>query len=240
MLPLSDPDLVRRHYPIFNITLIILNFLVFFYELTLGGVGSDIFIYQFGFIPVSLTQGVSITTAILPDGSLVNIASPISPWLSLFTAMFIHAGWLHILGNLLYLWVFGDNVEDRFGHFKYVLFYLVSGLAAALLQIIIMPASDIPNVGASGAIAGVLGAYMVLYPSSRIRTLILLIIIPVFTRIPAFFLLIFWFLLQLISGVGSLGGVDAGIAYFAHVGGFLFGMAIAGIYWLLTRSPQEQ
>jgi membrane associated rhomboid family serine protease len=154
--------------------------------------------------------------------------------------MFIHAGWLHILGNMLYLWIFGDNVEDRFGHFKYVFFYLLSGLAAAFLQTIIIPSSDIPNVGASGAIAGVLGAYMVLYPSSRVRTLLLITIFPVITRIPAFILLVLWFLLQLVSGVGSLGSADAGIAYFAHVGGFLFGMGVAGIYRLLTRKPANE
>lgn len=240
MLPLSDPDLVRRHFPILNVALIVLNFLVFFYMLTLSPTGSDIFIYRFGFIPVELIQGTSITTATLPDGSMVNIASPISPWLTLFTSMFIHAGWLHILGNMLYLWIFGDNVEDRFGHFKYVFFYLLSGLAAAFLQTIIIPSSDIPNVGASGAIAGVLGAYMVLYPSSRVRTLLLITIFPVITRIPAFILLVLWFLLQLVSGVGSLGSADAGIAYFAHVGGFLFGMFIAGVVRVMSRRPQEQ
>jgi len=240
MLPLSDPDLVRRHFPILNVALIVLNFLVFFYMLTLSPTGSDIFIYRFGFIPVALIQGTSITTATLPGGSMVNIASSISPWLTLFTSMFIHAGWLHILGNMLYLWIFGDNVEDRFGHFKYVFFYLLSGLAAALLQTVILPASDIPNVGASGAIAGVLGAYMVLYPSSRVRTLLLITIFPVITRIPAFILLVLWLLLQLVSGVGSLGSADAGVAYFAHVGGFLFGMGVAGIYRLLTRKPANE
>lgn len=152
--------------------------------------------------------------------------------------MFIHAGWLHILGNMLYLWVFGDNIEDRFGHMRYVFFYILSGLAAAFLETIIMPASDIPNVGASGAIAGVLGAYLVLFPQSRVRTLVFIIFIT-FVRMPALILLGFWFFLQLINGVGSLGSSGSGVAYFAHVGGFIFGMLVAGVYRLLTReSPQ--
>ncbi len=239
MLPLDDPEIRRRTFPFINYGIVVLNFLVFFYELTLGSVGSDIFIYRYGFIPAELTQGVSITNAQLPDGSTVSIGPAVAPWLTLFTAMFIHAGWLHILGNMLYLWVFGDNVEDRFGHVKYIFFYLLSGLAAAFLQTIVNPASDIPNVGASGAIAGVLGAYLVLFPLSRVRTLFLIVIIPIFTRVPAFILLAFWFILQLVSGVGSLGTADAGgVAYFAHIGGFLFGMAIAGVYRIMVR-PQS-
>jgi membrane associated rhomboid family serine protease len=240
MLPLNDPDPHRRHFPFLNYALIVLNFLVFFYELTLGSNGSDIFIYQYGFIPIELTQGIKITTAQFSDGTTISFASTIPAWLSVFTAMFVHAGWLHILGNMLYLWVFGDNVEDRFGHFVYIIFYLLSGLAAAFLQTIIMPASDIPNVGASGAIAGVLGAYLVFYPGSRIRTLLLIIIIPVILKIPAVLLLLFWFLLQFVSGIGSLGASDSGIAYFAHVGGFLFGMAVAGVVRVISKGPQEQ
>jgi len=240
MLPLNDPELVRRRFPFVNYAVIALNFLVFFYMLALGGMGSDILIYQYGFIPKELTTGATVTSAQLPDGSFIVFASPIPAWLTLFTSVFIHAGWLHILGNMLYLWVFGDNVEDRFGHFKYIFFYLISGLAAAFLQTVIIPVSDIPNIGASGAIAGVLGAYFVLYPGSRVRTLILITIIPIVARIPAFILLLFWFFLQLISGVGSIGSADAGgVAYFAHIGGFLFGMGIAGVARLLTRNTQN-
>ncbi len=238
MLPLSDPDIVRRRRPLSNIILIVLNFLVFFYELALGSMGSDIFIYRFGFIPVELIKGIAITTAVLPDGSMVNVTLPIPAWMTLFTAMFIHAGWLHILGNMLYLWVFGDNIEDRFGHFKYLFFYLLSGLAAAFLQTIVMPASDIPNVGASGAIAGVLGAYLVLFPQSRVRTLVFLFFVT-YVRIPALILLGFWFMLQLINVVGSIGSSGTGVAYFAHIGGFLFGMAVAGVYRLLTQERHQ-
>jgi membrane associated rhomboid family serine protease len=241
MLPLNDPEVPRHRFPFVNYTIIILNFIVFIYMLTLGSTGSDIFIYQYGFIPVGLLQGVSINSAQLSDGSTISFASSIPAWCTLFTSMFVHSGWLHILGNMLYLWVFGDNVEDRFGHIKYVLFYLFAGLAAAFLQTIIDPASDIPNVGASGAIAGVLGAYLVFYPGSRVRTLLFVIIIPFIVKIPAFVLLIIWFVLQFVSGIGSLGAVDAGgVAYFAHVGGFVFGMAVAGIARMVSRPQNEQ
>ncbi|MFH1639579.1 MAG: rhomboid family intramembrane serine protease [Chloroflexota bacterium] len=234
MIPLSDPDIARRRYPLVNIIIIIINFLVFFYQLTLGALGSDILIYKFGFIPLELVKGINITSTTLSRGTVVNIATPIPTWMTLFTAMFIHAGWLHILGNMLYLWVFGDNIEDRFGHFQYIFFYLLSGLAATFLQTIIMPSSNIPNVGASGAIAGVLGSYLILYPRSRVRTLIFFFFIST-ARIPAFILLGFWFLMQIVNGIGSVGSAGAGVAYFAHIGGFLCGMGIAAIYRLSTR-----
>lgn len=239
MLPLNDPEIKRRHFPFLNYAIIALNFLVFIYMLTLRSNGSDIFIYKYGFIPVELLQGVSVNSAQFPDGSSISFSSNFPAVLTLFTSMFIHSGWLHILGNMLYLWVFGDNVEDRFGHLKYVGFYLLAGLAAAFLQAVIDPASDIPNVGASGAIAGVLGAYLVFYPGSRVRTLLLVIIIPFIVKIPAFVLLTIWFLLQFVSGIGSLGSADAGgVAYFAHVGGFIFGMAVAGVVRIVSR-PQN-
>jgi membrane associated rhomboid family serine protease len=185
---------------------------------------------------VELTRGANITSALLPDGSSINFTSSVPSWLTLFTAMFIHAGWLHILGNMLYLWVFGDNVEDRFGHLAYVFFYLLSGLFAVFFQIIVDPYSDIPYVGASGAIAGTLGAYLILYPGSRVRTLIFIIIVPFIVIIPALVLLLIWFLLQFVSGIGALGSSDAGgVAYFAHVGGFIFGMVAAGFVRLTSR-----
>jgi membrane associated rhomboid family serine protease len=238
MMPLNDPEIVRRRFPFLNYAIVALNFIVFIYMLTLTSTGSDVFIYKYGFIPVELLQGVSINSAQLSDGSTITFSSAFPAWLTLVTSMFIHAGWLHILGNMLYLWVFGDNVEDRLGHLWYTGFYLTSGLAAAFLQTVIDPGSDIPNVGASGAIAGVLGAYLVFYPGSRVRTLLLITIIPLIVKIPAFVLLIVWFLLQFISGIGSLGSADmGGVAYFAHVGGFIFGMAAAGVVRAVSK-PQ--
>jgi membrane associated rhomboid family serine protease len=236
MLPLNDPDIPRHRFPFATYAIIALNFMVFIYMLTLGSDMSDIFIYQYGFIPRELIQGVSITTAVLSDDSSISFTAWAPSWLTLFSAMFIHAGWLHILGNMLYLWVFGDNVEDRLGNIWFVFFYLASGLAAVFLQIFMDPVSDIPYVGASGAIAGVLGAYLVLYPGSRVRTLLIITIFPLIVKIPAVALLLIWFVLQFVSGIGSLGAAEAGgVAYFAHVGGFIFGMAVAGLVRMSSR-----
>lgn len=233
VIPISDPDLKSRRRPVVNIALIALSAAVFVYELTLGGDGREIFFLKYGLIPAELTQGVNFDIARSPTGD-VNIATPFANWITIFTAMFIHADWLHFGFNMLFLWVFGDNVEDRFGHFRYLLFYLASGVAAAWLQIGTDVTSQIPSIGASGAIAGVLGAYLVLYPRSRVTTLIFFII-PV--SIPAVLLLGFWFLIQFFSGIGSLGpsAQSGGVAYWAHVGGFVFGVLVALFYRLFTR-----
>ena len=156
---------------------------------------------------------------------------PHKPWAaSVFVSMFLHGGFLHLAGNMLYLWVFGNNVEDRFGRFRYLIFYLVGGLAAAALQLVVGPNSVLPTLGASGAIAAVLGAYLVMFPRARVRTLVFGF--PV--TLSAGFLLGWWFLLQLLNGVGGLGTqVNGGVAYWAHIGGFLFGLAVAA---LLGRS----
>jgi len=152
---------------------------------------------------------------------------------SVFVAMFLHGGWLHIGGNMLFLWVFGNNVEDRLGRVRYIAFYLLGGLAAAALQIGLAPGSTVPTLGASGAIAAVLGAYIVMFPRARVQTLVLLLFIWV-VELPAFLVLGIWFVFQLFSGLGSLGmNVNGGVAYTAHIGGFVFGMAAA---WLFFRN----
>jgi membrane associated rhomboid family serine protease len=154
--------------------------------------------------------------------------------------MFLHGGWLHFLGNMLYLWIFGDNVEDRFGHGRYLVFYLLAGTAAAFLQALFNPASRLPMVGASGAIAGVLGAYLVMFPHSRVLTLVPIFFFIQIIEIPAIILLGFWFLLQLASGVGSLGRTAAqdvgGVAFWAHAGGFVAGMLLVALF----RRPERQ
>src|SRR5207302_1541066 len=157
--------------------------------------------------------------------------SPLHPLnvIGIFVSMFLHGGWLHLLGNMLYLWIFGDNVEDRLGHFRYLLFYLLAGAAAGLTQVALNPTSQLPTVGASGAIAGVLGAYLVTYPRARVLTFVPLFFLPWFVEIPAFAYLIFWFLLQLLEGLGSLGAPVAetgGVAVWAHVGGFIAGVVL--------------
>ncbi|MCZ6891146.1 MAG: rhomboid family intramembrane serine protease [Chloroflexi bacterium] len=246
MIPISDPDLVRRRRPVVNIGLMALNILVFLYEFAI--IGDDTrFVYTFGLIPAELTSGEDlpfvcalvipgiseIPRVLCPPEFLVdNISTPGPTWITLFTSMFMHGGLLHIGSNMLYLWVFGDNIEDTLGHIPYLVFYLAAGLAAAGAQIMVDTQSQVPMVGASGAIAGVLGAYLVLHPRSRIRTLVIFYFIMVI-HIPAVLLLGFWFFLQFFSGLGSLAAEGGGVAYWAHIGGFAMGVAVIGGYWLL-------
>ena len=169
--------------------------------------------YQFGFIPVELTQAVELTPQI-----------PASPYLTMFTSMFMHGGWMHLIGNMLFLWIYGNNIEDYFGPVKFLLFYLVSGLAAIALFTVFGPSSEIPLVGASGAIAGLMGAYLVLHPKAKITVLIIYFLIQ-FVHLPAKVVIGIWFAIQLfMSFTGNTSG--GGVAYLAHVGGFVFGWLI--------------
>ena len=213
MIPLRDV-IPSRTTPVVTVTIIGINAVAFLYELALGD-NLDRFLFYFGLVPAYFS------------------------WLAVFTSMFLHGGLLHFGGNMLYLWIFGDNVEDRMGHGRFLAFYLLCGIAAALAQTAFNPDSLIPMVGASGAIAGVMGAYFVLYPHSRIVTLLPFIFIQII-EIPALFFLGFWFLLQFLSGVGSIAssvdGSRGGIAFWAHVAGFLAGLA--GVF--LFRRPERQ
>ena len=226
MLPLSDPDIARRRFPIVTVSLVVLCAVFFIYELALDETSRILLFYRFGLIPSEITQGVSHTVLQTPYGWL-NIATPLPDWATLFTSMFLHGDWMHFLSNMLYLWVFGSTLEDRFGRVGYLLFYLAAGLIATGLQIAVDTGSQVPNIGASGAIAGILGAYLVLYPLSRIRTVVAYVFIT-FIRIPAWILLGFWILLQFAGGMGSLGPTaqTGGIAYWAHIGGFLAGVVV--------------
>jgi len=191
-----------------NIALLVINCLVFLYELSLGPALSP-FIDRYGIIPARFFNARMVSDMITP----------------LFSFMFLHGGWLHVISNMLYLWIFGDNVEDRMGHIGYLVFYLICGMASGLVQLFISPASRIPIVGASGAIAGVMGAYLLLYPFGRVVTLIFFFIFIDVVQIPAFFFLAFWFMLQFFSGAFSLAGQEGGgVAWWAHVGGFLCGL----------------
>jgi len=206
MIPLYD-TVRSRKVPFVNIGLIIFNVLAFLYESRLASSTLKEFIFTWGFIP----------------SHLVN--NPDTAWVTIFTSMFLHGGWFHILTNMWVLFIFGDNVEARMGRTSYFVFYLLSGTAAALLQAYLLPASRIPVVGASGAIAGVLGAYLVLYPRSRIASLVPIFFIFTLVEVPAFIYLAFWFISQLFSGLMSFEGADSsGIAWWAHVGGFVFGI----------------
>lgn len=156
--------------------------------------------------------------------------------LTIFISMFLHGGWLHLGGNMLYLWVFGDNVEDRLGHGRYLLFYFLCGIAATLSHAFVNPVSRVPAIGASGAIAGVLGAYILMFPRARVTTLIPIFIFITIRELPAIFLLGVWFVIQLFVGVASLGAAEGGVAYFAHIGGFAFGMVLVVLMGGLRRS----
>jgi len=206
-IPLKDLN-PRRTYPVVNTTLIVLNFVVFIYELML---------------PPQLFKIFMTVNAMVPARIPVWLAGHMTfgaAFLPIVTSMFLHAGWLHILGNMLFLWIFGDNVEDYFGHLGYLFFYFLSGIAAGLLHIIFNLHSSVPALGASGAISGVMGAYAALYPRAKVLTLVLIFLVP----IPAIFILGYWFVLQFLEGVSSLGGMTTGgVAWWAHIGGFIFG-----------------
>jgi len=188
--------------------------LVFLYQLAQGQYFNH-FIFQYGAIPYEIVHFEELTP---------ELPAPI--YFTLFSSMFMHGGLFHLGGNMLYLWIFGDNVEDKLGHFRFFFFYILSGLAASLTHIIISPNSQIPMVGASGAIAGVLGAYFLRFPNSRIWTLIFFGFFIRMVRVPALFVLGFWFILQLLYGLPSIGSQGGGVAWFAHIGGFLAGMLL--------------
>ena len=211
MIPLRDV-IPSRTTPVLTVSLIAANVTVFLYELTLGR-GVEEFTRVFGLVPADFS------------------------WFTLFTSMFLHGGLFHVGGNMLYLWIFGDNVEDRMGHGRFLAFYVLCGTAAALTQVFTSPDSTVPMVGASGAIAGVMGAYFVLYPRSRIVTLIPLFFFFQIVEIPAIFFLGIWFVMQFLSGVGSIAAsATGGVAFWAHIGGFVAG--VGGV--LLFRRPERQ
>jgi membrane associated rhomboid family serine protease len=205
MLPIGDDNSARRIVPVVTYALIAINVLFFFVELSAG----DAFIQRWAVVPQRL------------------LANPAGDFITVFTAMFMHGGWLHLLSNMLYLWIFGDNVEDRLGHVKYLIFYILCGIVATFAQVLVNPDSTIPNLGASGAIAGVLGAYLLMFPRGSVRVLMGRAIIP----LPALIVIGFWALLQIVSGIGSIATTaqtadTGGVAYMAHVGGFIAGLIL--------------
>lgn len=203
MFPIGDDNSSRRITPFVTYALIALNVLVFFLELS----GGEEFIVNWAFVPSRF------------------LADPLGDSITLLSAMFMHAGWAHLLGNMLYLWIFGDNVEDTLGHVTFLAFYLISGLGATFAQLAVNPGSNIPNLGASGAIAGVLGAYIVMFPTRRVRVFVLRAIVA----LPALLVIGAWFALQLFSGIGTFADTadTGGVAYMAHIGGFIVGAILA-------------
>jgi len=205
MFPIGDDNTGRRTVPMVTYALIALNILFFFLELS----GGEAFIERWAFVPSRFQ------------------ANPGGDFPTLFTSMFMHAGWLHLGGNMLYLWIFGDNVEDSFGHAKFIIFYLLCGLAATFAQMVFSLNSNVPNLGASGAIAGVLGAYIVLFPRGQVSVLQGQRVIPV----PALIVIGIWIVLQLFSGIGSVASAaQGGVAYMAHIGGFVAGLVLTFVF----------
>lgn len=212
MFPIGDDEVRGRGFWIVNLLLIIANVAIFLFEVSLDPAASQDFITRWGAIPTLILQGSSTIT--------------------LFTSMFLHGGWLHLIGNMIYLWVFGDNIEAVFGNLGYLIFYLAGGLAATAAHIFFNPDSSIPSVGASGAISAVLGAYIVMFPRSQVRTFIFLGLWSTITRVSAVVFLGIWFIMQLFSGVTSIGSTAqaGGVAVWAHIGGFVFGVVLGFLF----------
>jgi membrane associated rhomboid family serine protease len=210
MFPLRDtqPSYSR---PLVTVLIIILNVVVFLHEFSLDEYSRNYFIAQYGLVPLRLS---------------------LSRFWPVFTSMFLHGGWMHIIGNMWFLWIFGDNVEDALGHFKYLVFYVLCGIAAGMTQVLFSAGSRLPMVGASGAIAGVMGAYLIKFPKSRIVTLVFVFIFFTTIEVPAGLMLAYWFFIQFFSGVGTIGYShvsQGGTAFFAHIGGFITGMILVGV-----------
>ena len=221
MIPLRDANPTRRT-PVVTLGLIVTCFVVFAYQLGRLGSGGlealDGFVTEWGIVPGELTAAWASGSGLATEA------------LTLITSQFLHGGWLHLLGNMLFLWIFGNNIEDRLGRIRFLGFYLLGGIVAGLTQVAIDPDSAIPTIGASGAIAATLGAYLVLFPRARITSLVFLGFFYQLIDVPAVIVLVFWFLLQLVDGIASLGVTDStgGVAFFAHIGGFVFG-ALVGL-----------
>jgi len=225
MLPIGDDDSDRRFAPLINYILIAINVLVFVFLQGMGG--NEKFTYAFSTVPAEILTGKDIAAGVLEP-------TPVPVYFTLITSMFMHGGWAHLLGNMLFLWVFGDNIENRIGHIRYLIFYLVCGIIASLSHVFVSGSDSlIPSLGASGAISGVLGGYLLLFPSRRVRV----IMGRGITTVPAFVALGIWIVFQVISQMGVLGGDQGGggVAYAAHIGGFIAGLALIKIFDIGTQ-----
>jgi membrane associated rhomboid family serine protease len=223
VMPLGDDDSLRKSTPVVTYLLIAINAVVWFIQLSAG----EPFTNGYATVPYEITHGVDLNGIfnVTAGGQVFPIHlydSPAPIYLTLLTAMFMHGSWLHILGNMLYLWIFGDNVEDLLGRGRYLVFYLVCGIAASVAQVLYSPDGYIPSLGASGAIAGVLGAYAIKFPRNKVRVMMMRTV----TQMPAFAVLGMWILLQVVSQVGTPAGEASGVAYMAHIGGFVAGVVL--------------
>ncbi len=225
MIPLRDDNPIRTR-PVVTVALIALCTLAFLWQLTLPPAAEQQAVYLFGFIPAVLFGNARLEGQWIPAGATI------------VTAMFLHGGWLHLIGNMLYLWIFGDNIEDRLGRRRFVAFYLLCGTLAALGQGVADPRSTVPMIGASGAISGVLGAYLVLYPRAKVLVLLPLLIFVTTVRVPALVVLGIWFAAQLLSSLAAAPGAG-GVAFAAHVGGFVAGVVLIRLFLRDRRRPRR-
>lgn len=218
MIPFKDDNPPGR-FPIVTVTFIVINTLVFLFQ---SGIGLQASVMSYGALPHSLVT--------------MERLQPLHPALTLFSSMFMHGGLMHLGGNMLYLWIFGDNVEDRLGRFRFIVFYLMGGVFAAYAHALSSPLSTVPMVGASGAIAAVLGAYLLMFPKAKVHTLIILVFYIQVIRLPALIVIGFWAIIQLVNGLGASGlPGQGGVAWFAHIGGFVFGLAVISVHIILRR-----
>jgi membrane associated rhomboid family serine protease len=228
-IPLKDENPTSR-FPYITVFFIALNILIFLYQF-FSPQGLQYYVFKMGAIPYEITHFKTVSF-ISPDSQ--EPVSRLLPPLAVVVSMFLHGGFLHLLGNMLYLWIFGNNIEDFLGSFRFIFFYLLSGLGASLTHIVFHPNSQVPMIGASGAIAGVLGAYLILYPRARVLTFVFLFIFIRVMPIPAFFILGIWFIAQVLNV-----GLGGGVAWFAHIGGFLIGIALIKIYTRKRRKVKS-
>lgn len=229
MFPIRDHN-PSGTFPYVTVTLIMVNVLAFLYQISLGR-ALEPFLYRYGMVPILVSNFHK-----MPEIGFFDVAT------TFVTSMFLHGGWFHIFGNMWYLWIFGDNVEDRLGHGRFLAFYLICGIAAGLVHYGLNPSSRLPTIGASGAVAGVLGAYLLCYPRARVDLLLFFFFFVQIITVPAAFVLFLWFILQIFSGVLSLGTgahVTGGVAWWAHVGGFLCGLLLIRVLPRRRRSRQN-
>jgi membrane associated rhomboid family serine protease len=254
LLPLRD-NIPTDRFPVLTVVLVAINVLVFVWLLIMSPAETDRAYVEYGAIPYRLTHpgeecSLTATDAVVCEGTASYEEIPSTPlddapwWVTILTSMFMHGGILHLAGNMLFLWVFGNNIEDSMGRPRYLAFYLLSGLVAVYAQTLLEPDSTVPTIGASGAVAGVLGGYILLHPRARVLTLIFIIFFITFIEVPAVLVLGLWFVLQLIPAVGQvatpeLAGESGGVAYLAHLGGFVFGLAVIKLF-LAGRAPPSR
>ncbi len=227
MIPLRD-NACSRAFPAVNVSLIVINFIIFFKEITVSNQALNQLTFTYGLVPAR------VMAQLAAGGTLLSLAVPF------ITSMFLHANWLHIIGNMLFLWVFGNSIEDRIGHIPYLFFYLLVGVIGSVVYIIASPASQVPIIGASGAIAGIMGAYFISYPRAKVLTLIPLFFFITIVEIPAIWFLLFWFALQMFNGFTASLTVDS-VAWWAHIGGFVAGAAMITLFaWGIKNEAQTQ